>query len=1032
MPRTTMPAALAEKIQRQVLRARAQQDRQEARAKDVHQQKITSMNAAALDARRRSTAPAAQRPPPMEPEDWIPGSPRQLTLPETPPAGAAPRTRLTINLGLPGGRGSLSGLATQQNMQLQVELERLRYIEEKLQEEEQQARAAEQERSRAATTRTVDGRSLTFEEAYRECCAKIAVLSAPAPTLLKEGTPTAGAVAGGEYAFYKFHVPNLEHHLRVEVKARQGDPNVYISTSTEKPTVSDATWRSESAGDDLLVIPTSDPHFKPGYFYFGIIGYGARETAFEITCSTARGHGQLVALHPGVPVSGQVLQGQYKYYRVRAVDVVFLKVSLEVRSGDADLFISNRTEYPTAEEYSWNSGETGSDSIVIMHADPDYADGLFHIGVYGYKDAFYRLVARLEKRRHADDPHTEAVLLAAAEARAEQAMEQSRKSAQGRLEEIRKNPLARVELEASCQEFLEEKAQRARSVRSQKAAVDAELEARGRAPRMLSAEAAFERARGRGSEKRERAAAAAAAAPEAPGARPPSPAPPPRAAASRAPPPRRRGKGGRRGERARGGAAAGGAAAGPPRPAPRPAGPTPPQPPRPAGRHPPPPATAPPGGRAALPAASAASPSRRASTAADPFALLASAGGPGARARRTSVHILREFYPEEGPLISRMLLLAAAAQDPAPGPGSSGGDGSWGPGVSPRRPLARAALERVWAHIVVAASRVHLMATALASARRARRLPPSRPSPRRASVLPHSATVPAPGPRRASDLPLRLAPPRPSPDAAPLALGRRPSAGPSAAAEGPAGAWAGPSGRGRRRGRGGARRRWRRRARTGPSASSAPRPLPRSPRTPPPRRPVAPALAAALRRPAPHRLRDAAPAPPPPEAPPRPRRQGRRARPRRGRRRRRSRRSGRGRGTWWSRTSTRRPSRRRSPPPRPRPRRPRPAPRPRRPAHARRMPGRGYVPLTKAQLEKLANVGSSTTMPPDLRFAEFITCRPKYEYKPKALGPLALGEREEAEEEAMRNQNAFYGLTVDNMLRVKKEAARLWTRAIKL
>jgi|EP00945_MAST-04E_sp_MAST-4E-sp1_P002746 hypothetical protein len=100
--------------------------------------------------------------------------------------------------------------------------------------------------------------------------------------LLRPGSPyVGGAVALEEYAFFQVCLPDYEahhhfHDIEIVMGAEDGDPDLYISPTTVKPTMTTSTWISKHIGGESVKLSSNLPEFPPGSntLYVGVYGGG--------------------------------------------------------------------------------------------------------------------------------------------------------------------------------------------------------------------------------------------------------------------------------------------------------------------------------------------------------------------------------------------------------------------------------------------------------------------------------------------------------------------------------------------------------------------------------------------------------------------------------------------------------------------------------------------------------------------------------------------------------------------------------------
>lgn len=79
------------------------------------------------------------------------------------------------------------------------------------------------------------------------------------------------------YMHFQACIPDEEqhhhyHNIRVHVEALEGDPDLYISATVERPTAVDSTWLSKHIGSDFVNLPSNHADFPKGArtLYVGI------------------------------------------------------------------------------------------------------------------------------------------------------------------------------------------------------------------------------------------------------------------------------------------------------------------------------------------------------------------------------------------------------------------------------------------------------------------------------------------------------------------------------------------------------------------------------------------------------------------------------------------------------------------------------------------------------------------------------------------------------------------------------------------
>jgi hypothetical protein len=95
-------------------------------------------------------------------------------------------------------------------------------------------------------------------------------------------------VSAGQYKYFRIRLPDASLGVRFELTATTGDPNLFISTSVDEPTIDQHTWRLAAgararASKELmkLDITPRDPNFGT-FYYIGVYGFNA-ESSFDLS-----------------------------------------------------------------------------------------------------------------------------------------------------------------------------------------------------------------------------------------------------------------------------------------------------------------------------------------------------------------------------------------------------------------------------------------------------------------------------------------------------------------------------------------------------------------------------------------------------------------------------------------------------------------------------------------------------------------------------------------------------------------------------
>ena len=104
--------------------------------------------------------------------------------------------------------------------------------------------------------------------AYSSCSFTLVGRTTGAMVTLADGVPVRGQLARGEFAYYRFY---LDTHKDVTFSVTPfsgGDPDLFISTTNQRPNQANHTWQATSYADDSLTISVTDPdHCMQCWYY---------------------------------------------------------------------------------------------------------------------------------------------------------------------------------------------------------------------------------------------------------------------------------------------------------------------------------------------------------------------------------------------------------------------------------------------------------------------------------------------------------------------------------------------------------------------------------------------------------------------------------------------------------------------------------------------------------------------------------------------------------------------------------------------
>uniref|UniRef100_A0A6A7G9P6 Ubiquitin fusion degradation protein 1 homolog n=1 Tax=Hirondellea gigas TaxID=1518452 RepID=A0A6A7G9P6_9CRUS len=93
------------------------------------------------------------------------------------------------------------------------------------------------------------------------------------PEVIKLETQVDNEVSANSYRYYKIKLVHPELGVRFALTPLTGDPDLYISTSIEQPTVSQHDWAANTSQAKLLGVHPGDPKFSENWYFIGVYAY---------------------------------------------------------------------------------------------------------------------------------------------------------------------------------------------------------------------------------------------------------------------------------------------------------------------------------------------------------------------------------------------------------------------------------------------------------------------------------------------------------------------------------------------------------------------------------------------------------------------------------------------------------------------------------------------------------------------------------------------------------------------------------------
>ena len=220
--------------------------------------------------------------------------------------------------------------------------------------------------------------------------------TAYAPLTLQDGIPVPGVVASGSYKYFSYSVQDINTFLFITVSTITGDPDLYVSTSNNKPNVTSYQWRSTYSGSDTVVVKPTDKYFKTGIYYISIYAY--TDSTFSISASSYNPESNTTSnaiLINGQSQTGVVLSQQARIYNFAVAGTAAdrpraFTVTVTPLYGDPDIYLRNDSIPITISNYQWKSRLLGRDSITI---NPSCYNCTYQILIYGFIESLFKIVA---------------------------------------------------------------------------------------------------------------------------------------------------------------------------------------------------------------------------------------------------------------------------------------------------------------------------------------------------------------------------------------------------------------------------------------------------------------------------------------------------------------------------------------------------------------------------------------------------------------------------------------------------------------
>lgn len=236
---------------------------------------------------------------------------------------------------------------------------------------------------------------------YIESAYTIVATTGGSATALMAGVPSQASVNEGKYVYFRFGVDVAGTTLSFTVTPINGDPDMFVSTTNERPTNGDSTWSATRAGTDTIDIFADDPGrcAEPCTYFIGVRAFGS-DAAFTLVAKQRPSDPTMLV--DGVPSLGSLNATQTDEYifhfptTLSGADLV-----LSPFFGDVDMYVSLDGGTPSVHHWQYISvASSGIDQVSLRTLSPKFqeycADQALcpvRVAVFGFTDSHYMLTA---------------------------------------------------------------------------------------------------------------------------------------------------------------------------------------------------------------------------------------------------------------------------------------------------------------------------------------------------------------------------------------------------------------------------------------------------------------------------------------------------------------------------------------------------------------------------------------------------------------------------------------------------------------
>lgn len=214
--------------------------------------------------------------------------------------------------------------------------------------------------------------------------------------LVTEGVPHGGRAKNFQYDYFKFILSSPRGVFITVTSLTDGaDPDIYVSTIHEKPSISRYQWKRDATGGvDTIYIPTTDRNWKVGDYYIAIRAWRI-DSVFQLV---VRSEDSSMLLTDGLFQSFESIVGSYttfKFFYSYQRNSLSFTVRPDVE-GSVALYGARSTTNPTREKHDWAGQNDGA--YLYINIPSGSPVGWYYASVYGLSSGNYTISAATNQR----------------------------------------------------------------------------------------------------------------------------------------------------------------------------------------------------------------------------------------------------------------------------------------------------------------------------------------------------------------------------------------------------------------------------------------------------------------------------------------------------------------------------------------------------------------------------------------------------------------------------------------------------------